>query len=498
MARDSLDLRDEPSGAGLLPGSTEAEQAVLGAILYDNEAMFGCEALEPRHFREACHGRMFECFRRMVGAGVLVEPVAVWNALSDDPALTEMGGLRYLADLVDVAPLARLAKDFALIVIDTAMRRDMMAIADDMKAAAKQPDMPPKETLELAEKALYDLGHAVVGSGGFVTFGEALDKAVEMTAQAFQREGGLGGIATGLADLDRQLGGLHPSDLIILAGRPSMGKTSLATNIAFNVAKAYAHEAQPDGTLKTISGGQVGFFSLEMSDEQLAARVLSEVARVSSDKMRKGEITPMEFGLIRDARDEIRNVPLHIDATGGISLARLSARARRMKRKRGLDLLVIDYLQLITIEDRRSGSNRTQEVTEITQGLKALAKELNVPIIALSQLSRKVEEREDKRPQLSDLRESGSIEQDADVVMFVYREVYYLMRSEPRAGTPEHLAWLDAVNKVHGLAEAIIGKQRHGPIGSVRLHFNEDLTSFSNLAREGRDDVHMTYGGAGS
>jgi replicative DNA helicase len=493
----ALDLRNQTPDTAA-PGSTEAEQAVLGAILYDNDALFGCEGLEPRHFREGVHGRMFEVCRAHIGKGILAEPIGIWEAMKDDPALIEFGGLSYLADLVDVAPPARTTRDFARIVIDASLRRDMIEVADEMKASAKQADVSPKETLEMAERALYEMGKGQAGAGGFVPFAEAIDEALEVAAQAYQRDGGLGGISTGLVDLDRRLGGLHASDLIILAGRPSMGKTALATNIAFHVAKSYQWEDQPDGTRKTVAGGQVGFFSLEMSKDQLASRILSEVAKVPSDKIRRGEITAMEFGLLREAGAEIRQVPLQIDATGGISLAKLCARARRMKRRGGLDLIVVDYLQLITLDDRRGGANRTQEVTEITQGLKALAKELGVPVIALSQLSRQVENREDKRPQLADLRESGSIEQDADVVMFVYREVYYLMRSEPRAGTPEHLAWLDAVNKVHGLAEAIIGKQRHGPIGSVRLHFNEDLTSFSNLAREGRDDVHMTYGGAGS
>ena len=478
-----LDLR---AGGALehAPGSTEAEQAVLGAVLYDNEAMFGCDGLDPRHFREPVHGRIFAACAARIGKGVLAEPVGVWDTMQGDAALIEMGGLRYLADLVDVAPPARTSKDFAAIVIETSMRRDMISVADEMKAAAKQADMPPKETLELAERALYDLGHVTAGAGGFSPLSEALDEALAMAANAYQREGGLGGISTGLIDLDRQLGGLHPSDLVILAGRPSMGKTSLATNIAFNVAKSYAYEDQPDGTRKTTTGGRVAFFSLEMSRDQLASRIISEVAKVSSDKIRRGQITAMEYGFMREAAAAVRQVPLEIDATGGLSLARLCARARRMHRKQGLDLIVIDYLQLVTTDDRRSGDNRVQEVTAITGGLKALAKELGVPVVALSQLSRQVENREDKRPQLSDLRESGSIEQDADVVAFVYREEYYLKRTEPRAGTPEHMTWLDEVNKVHGLAEVIIGKQRHGPIGTVRLHFNEDLTTFTNFARQ--------------
>jgi replicative DNA helicase len=290
-------------------------------------------------------------------------------------------------------------------------------------------------------------------------------------------------------DLDRQLGGLHPSDLLILAGRPSMGKTALATNIAFNVARSYAWEPQPDGSRKTASGGVVAFFSLEMSAEQLAMRILADASGVSGDKLRKGEIDASEFGRLRDAAIEIQEAPLYVDATGGLSIAKLTARARRLKRSVGLDLIVIDYLQLVTTDNGGRDSNRVQEVSAITGGLKALAKELNVPVLALSQLSRQVENREDKKPQLSDLRESGSIEQDADAVMFVYREAYYLGRTEPREGTPEHMTWQEEMDKIANLAEVIIGKQRHGPIGTVKLHFNSDTTKFGNLAREGRFDV---------
>jgi replicative DNA helicase len=268
-----------------------------------------------------------------------------------------------------------------------------------------------------------------------------------------------------------------------------MGKTALAANIAFNVAKSYAWEPQPDGTKKTVNGGVVAFFSLEMSAEQLALRLLADVSGVSSDRLRKGEIDASEFGRVRDAAMDIQSAPLFIDATGGISIAKLTARARRLKRQAGLDLIVVDYLQLVTVGEGSRVDNRVQEVSMITQGLKALAKELSVPIIALAQLSRQVEQREDKRPQLSDLRESGSIEQDADVVMFIYREAYYKSRAEPREGTPEHLAWQEDMDRIHNLAEVIIGKQRHGPIGTVKLHFNADLTKFSNLAREGRFDV---------
>ncbi|HLZ82545.1 MAG TPA: DnaB-like helicase C-terminal domain-containing protein, partial [Caulobacteraceae bacterium] len=290
-------------------------------------------------------------------------------------------------------------------------------------------------------------------------------------------------------DLDKMLGGLHPSDLVILAARPSMGKTSLGANIAFNVARRYAWEPAQDGGRKTVDGGVVAFFSLEMSAEQLAMRLLAEVTRIPSDLIRKGEIKASEFGEIRDAAAEIGEAPLYIDATGGISIGKLAARARRLKRTAGLDLIVVDYLQLVTSGEGRV-ENRVQEVSQITQGLKSLAKELAVPIVALAQLSRQVENRDDKRPQLSDLRESGSIEQDADVVMFIYREAYYLGRLEPRDNTPEHLEWTEKLDQIRNVAEIIIGKQRHGPIGTVKLHYDENITKFSDLARESRFDPH--------
>jgi replicative DNA helicase len=311
-----------------------------------------------------------------------------------------------------------------------------------------------------------------------------------MAGEAYQREGKLAGLATRLDDLDQKLGGLHPSDLLILAGRPSMGKTALATNIAFNVARNYRWEPTPDGGRKTVDGGVVAFYSLEMSAEQLAMRILADASGVSSDKLRKGEIDASDFGKIRDAAIEIGESPLYIDATGGLSISKLAARARRLKRmEHGLDLIVVDYLQLVTTGEN-SQKNRVQEVSEITGGLKALAKELNVPIIALSQLSRQVEQRDDKRPQLSDLRESGSIEQDADCVMFVYRESYYLGRAEPREGTEEHLKWQEDMDRLQHQAEVVIGKQRHGPIGIVKLAFDSNTTRFGNLAHDGR------YGGA--
>ena len=305
-----------------------------------------------------------------------------------------------------------------------------------------------------------------------------------MAAKAYERDGSLSGVATGLTDLDRYMGGLQNSDLVILAGRPGMGKTALATNIAFNIARAYRGETRPDGTTVAADGGMVGFFSLEMSAEQLATRIIAEQSGVPSYKIRRGDITESDFQQVAEAVREMQSIPFFIDQTGGISIAQLTARARRLKRQRGLDLIVVDYLQLLAGSRTARNDNRVQELTEITTGLKALAKELNVQIMALSQLSRQVEQRDDKRPQLSDLRESGSIEQDADVVLFVFREEYYLKNKEPRPGTEEHIAWMNEMERAHGRAEVIIGKQRHGPTGTIELQFEAELTRFGNLARE--------------
>jgi replicative DNA helicase len=320
-----------------------------------------------------------------------------------------------------------------------------------------------------------------------MAFSSALSDAIDMASKAYERQGGLSGISTGMRDLDRALGGLQRSDLVILAGRPSMGKTALATNLAFNVARAYRTQLKPDGMEEVADGAIVGFFSLEMSAEQLATRIISEQAQISSEKIRRGMINDDEFHRLVAATKELQSLPLFIDHTGGITIAQLAARARKLKRQRGLGLLVVDYLQLLAGSAKKAGEGRVQEVTEITTGLKALAKELDVPIIALSQLSRQVENREDKRPQLSDLRESGSIEQDADVVMFVFREEYYVQRAEPSiTKVEEHLKWQDLMDQVQGIGEVIIGKQRHGPTGTVRLQFTAEFTRFSDLADDSR------------
>lgn len=483
----ALDLRVESQPVGM-PANIEAEHALIGALLYDNAAYERIsDSLRSAHFFEPLHQRLFAAIETLIRKGQLAEPILLVEHFSRDPAFEEMGGVRYLADMVDRAPPPANAPDYASLVTELARRRELIRIGGELVKDASAPDenVTSRELIEGAEQTLYSLAETGAASGGFQTAETYLAGAVEMAAKAFAQDGGLSGISTGLIDVDRKTGGLHKSDLIIIAARPSMGKTSLAVNIAFDVAKKYAYEAQPDGSHKTVAGGRVAFFSLEMSSEQLGMRLLSEASGVSGDRLRRGDIEAHEFGRVRDSALAIQSMPLLVDATGGLSMAKLAARARRMKRLGGLDLIVVDYLQLVTSSNRR-GEGRVQEVTEVTQGLKALAKDLDVPVIALSQLSRQVENREDKKPQLSDLRESGSIEQDADMVMFLYREEYYLGRVEPKPGTAEYEKWRTEMDACAGVAELIIGKQRHGPIGNIRLHFNEDITTFSNLARESR------------
>jgi len=493
----ALDLRPVSNDTPIAhaPANVEAEQALLGALLYDNAAFERIgDFLQARHFFEPFHQRLFGAIESNIRKGQLAEPILLAEQFARDVGFEELGGVRYLADLVDRAPPAANAPDYARAIYDLALRRDLIRIGGDIATLAGQGDaeLSARDQIEAAEQQLYSLAETGGVSSGFVTFADALHGAVTMAAEAHSRDGGLAGLSTGLIDLDSKIGGLHPSDLVILAARPSMGKSSLACNIAFDVARNYAWEPQPDGSKKTVRGGVVAFFSLEMAAEQLAMRLLAEASGVSGDRLRKGEIDASEFGRVRDAALEIQEAPLYIDATGGISMAKLAARARRLKRMVGLDLLIVDYLQLITGGDGMGrNDNRVQEVSMITQSLKSLAKELSIPVIALAQLSRQVENREDKKPQLSDLRESGSIEQDADMVMFIYREAYYLSRLEPREGTEEHFKWQENMDQVRGLAEIIIGKQRHGPIGNVKLSYNEDLTKFGNLARDhSRYDSH--------
>ena len=473
----------------LAPHNLEAEQALLGAILVNNEA---CDRvatfLLPEHFYEGVHARIYEAAATRIRAGQLASPVTLKTFFEQDDTLQEIGGAAYLARLAASATTIINAEDYGRTIHELAQRRALINIGTDIvNSSFDTPvDKSSRNLIEEAEQKLYEIAESEKYGQGFQPFGTALTEAIDMAAAAYQRDGGLSGISTGLKDLDEKLGGLQASDLIILAGRPAMGKTSLATNLAYNVAAAYQAEHNPDGTMKVKNGGIVAFFSLEMSGEQLATRIISEQAEISSERIRRGKITPDEFDRLVEVSQRLAAMPLYIDATGGLTIAQVAARARRLKRQRGtLGLIVVDYLQLLAGSARRASESRVQEVTEITTGLKALAKELNVPIIALSQLSRQVENREDKRPQLADLRESGSIEQDADVVMFIYREEYYLGREEPKPNTEEHLQWQEKMDRVVGIADVIIGKQRHAPTGTVSLHFDANLTKFTNLVRPG-------------
>ncbi len=467
-----------------LPHNTEAEQQLLGAILTNNDVYDRIASLvKPELFFDPVHQRIFERAAARIQKNALATPVTLKPFFEDDEGLKDLGGPAYLVRLAGAAISAFAARDYAQMIYDLAVRRELISLGRDISAKAAKVEVTnePKEQIIEAEQRLYKLGEQGVAERGFQSFLKAVTDAVNVANAAYQRDGGLAGISTGLIDLDKKLGGLHPSDLLILAGRPSMGKTSLATNIAFNIAKAYRRGRLPDGGEGAVEGGVVGFFSLEMSAEQLAARVLSEASEVPSEQIRRGDMTEVEFRRFVEAAKALESCPLYIDDTPALPISQLAARARRLKRTHGLDVLIIDYLQLIK---GTSKENRVQEVSEITQALKAIAKELNIPVIALSQLSRQVESREDKRPQLSDLRESGSIEQDADVVMFVYRDEYYKEREKPGDHELEKMAqWQAVMEQVHGKAEVIIGKQRHGPIGSVELSFEGRFTRFSNLAK---------------
>jgi replicative DNA helicase len=481
---DALPLRAAPH-------NIEAEQALLGAILVNNAAHDRVsDFLETSHFYDPLHQRIYETAAKLIASGKQATPITLKSFFTNlEPIDATLTVPQYLGRLAANAATIINAREYGRTIHDLATRRQLILIGEDMANAAYDSpvDFPPKEQIEEAETRLYALAEIDRYGHGFQTFNAALTNAVEMANNAYQRDGGLSGIATRFAAIDAKMGGLQASDLIILAGRPSMGKTSLATNIAFNVARARFQSLGQRSDLApedpSHDGGVVGFFSLEMSAEQLATRILSEQAGIPSEKIRRGMIGEGEFKRLVTASQEMAAIPLFIDQTGGLSIAQLAARARRLKRQHGLGLLIVDYLQLMTGTSRRS-DNRVQEVTEITTGLKALAKELNVPILALSQLSRAVENREDKRPQLADLRESGSIEQDADIVMFVYREEYYLERLKPPEGTLEFQDWMAKMQLVSGRAEVIIGKQRHGPIGTVALQFDGSVTRFSDLARD--------------
>ena len=468
-----------------VPHSIEAEQQLLGAILTNNDLFDRVASIvRADHFYDPVHARIFETASARIAKNSLASPVTLKAFMEDDSGLAELGGPAYLVRLAGAAISSFAVRDYAEMIYDLAIRRELITVGNDIaaKAARIDVDSEPKEQIVDAEQKLYALAEQGQTEQGFQSFLTAVTNAVKVANAAYQREGGLAGVSTGLIDMDKKLGGLHRSDLLILAGRPSMGKTSLATNVAFNIARAYKKGIIASGEEGAIDGGVVGFFSLEMSAEQLATRILSEVAEIPSNQIRRGNFTESEFRRIVDAAKELEAAPLFIDDTPALPISQLAARARRLKRTHGLDALFIDYLQLVRGTGR--SENRVNEISEITMGLKAIAKELDIPVIALSQLSRQVENREDKRPQLSDLRESGSIEQDADVVMFVFREEYYKEREKPGDHELDKMGiWQEEMERLHGKAEVVIGKQRHGPIGTVELSFEGQFTRFGNLIK---------------
>ena len=454
-----------------LPNNIESEQSVIGSILLNNEIFDEINLLiTSKNFYDPMHQKIYMAIEKLIYSGMLANPITLKNYFENEK--DELNVPDYLVKITKFSTSSRQAIEYSKLIYDLYVKRELIKISENIIDTAKLNDLDNdgKSIIENFEKSLFDLAEKGSFSSSLVKFDEAMKMTIEMASSAYKNEEGIVGVPTGLTDLDYRLGGLHKSDLLIIAGRPSMGKTALATNIAFNAAK----KIQNDGRKSTIA-----FFSLEMSSEQLSTRILAEQSRIKSNDIRTGKISEEQFDKFIETSKNISELPLYIDETPAISIAALSNRARRIKRLYGLDMVVVDYIQLMKASNFREG--RVQEISEITQGLKALAKELSVPVLALSQLSRAVEHRDDKKPQLSDLRESGSIEQDADVVMFVYREAYYLQGKEPRPATVEHAEWQAKMNDISHLAEIIIGKQRHGPTGNVMLEFEAMFTKFKDL-----------------
>ena len=459
------------------PSNLEAEQALLGSILVNNDIIDEVSSLVSSNiFYDPAHVKIYEVIESLNNKGMIANPITLKNFFEKDNMLNEVGGTEYLVKLTRFSGSTKQAIDYAKIIHEMYLRRELVQISDKLSSDtlnANSQEQNAENIIEDTEKSLFDLAERGSFTQTFLKFNQALDQTIEMATLAMKNDQGIVGVPTGLSDLDEKLGGLHKSDLVILAGRPSMGKTALATNIAYNAAQ---------NILKRQEKSSIAFFSLEMSSEQLSTRILSEQARIRSDDIRRGKVTEEEVNRYIETSRNIYNLPLYIDETPAITIATLSNRARRIKRLFGLNLIVVDYIQLMRASSIRN-DGRVQEISEITQGLKALAKELAVPVLALSQLSRAVEQRDDKQPQLADLRESGSIEQDADVVMFVYREAYYLERKQPKLGSIEHAEWQSKMNDVNGLADIILGKQRHGPTGTVKVEFEGIYTKFKDLTR---------------
>ena len=462
-----------------MPCNIEAEQAVIGSILVSNELFDEVTILiDSQKFFDPIHVKIYETIEKLIHKGLLANPITLKNYFENDEGLKELGGQEYLIKITKFATSGKQVIDYANLIHEMHVRRELIKISENLSEQSKadsESTTSGEEIIQNTEKSLFDLAERGHFNRSFLKFENALKQTIEMAKIAYQNEEGVVGVPTGLTDLDNRLGGLHKQDLIIIAGRPSMGKTALATNIAFHAAKNIE---------KKESKSTVAFFSLEMSSEQLSTRILSEQSRIRSNDIRRGKVSEKEFEQFIEASKNIVELPLYIDETPAITISAISNRARRIKRLFGLELIVVDYIQLMRSGNtNRKNENRVQEISEITQGLKALAKELDVPVLALSQLSRAVEQRDDKKPQLADLRESGSIEQDADVVMFVYREAYYLERKEPTLGSIEHAEWQQKMDEISTIAEIMIGKQRHGPTGNVKVEFEAMYTKFKNLEK---------------
>ncbi|MEO5973031.1 MAG: replicative DNA helicase [Sphingomicrobium sp.] len=484
--------------APTLPQNIEAEAALLGAMMIDNRLVEDIQLkLKPDHFFEPLHGRIYEAILKLTDRNMIANPVTLRPLFDGDEAIKEVGGPAYLAQLTGSGAAIIGARDFAVQIYDLALLRALISVGRDLveQALDTSEEVAPLAQIERAETELYKVAEEGGAEGKAKSFGEATKLAVEMAERALNSGGHLSGVTTGLEGINAKIGGLHRSDLTILAGRPGMGKTSLATNMAFAAAQRHQRDVEDGIEPGKGAGAAVAFFSLEMSADQLATRILAEQSGISSENLRMGKISQQEFRQLARAAAELQSLPLYIDDTPGLTIAALRARARRLKRQKGIAMVVVDYLQLLQGTGKNDNSNRVQEISEISRGLKQLAKELDVPVLALSQLSRAVEQREDKRPQLSDLRESGSIEQDADIVLFIYREDYYVASREPKRPAEgdeakiheAHEEWARDMGRVYGLAELIVAKQRHGATGKVRMRFDARITKFSDAA----DDKYL-------
>ncbi len=474
---ENIKLNIKKSEENKLPSNLEAEQALIGSVLVNNDIIDEVSNIvNSNKFFDPVHKKIFEVIETLNNKGMIANPITLKNFFENDSGLTEVGGIDYLVKLTRFSSSIKQAIDYAKIIHEMYVKRELIAISQNINEDSNNDELEKsgENIIEDAEKSLFDLAERGNFSQSFLKFNQALDQTIEMATLAMKSDRGVVGVPTGLTDLDEKLGGLHKSDLVIIAGRPSMGKTALATNIAYYAAKQIKENNEKSS---------VAFFSLEMSSEQLSTRILSEQAKIKSNDIRRGKATKEELDRYIETSRNIYELPLYIDETPAITISTLRNRARRIKRLFGLSIIVVDYIQLMRTNSKKY-DGRVQEISEITQGLKALAKELSVPVLALSQLSRAVEQRDDKIPQLSDLRESGSIEQDADVVLFVFREEYYLEKKQPKLGSIEHAEWQSKMNDINGLADIIIGKQRHGPTGNIHVAFEGMYTKFKDLQQK--------------